>query len=195
MNDLDAIAAPRALPGILADTERAGFTMASELRTGAFLRALAASKPGGRILELGTGTGVGTSWLLHGMDARATLDTVDTDAAMVESARRHLEHDPRVRFHVEDGGAYLERAQTGSFDLVYADAWPGKFSHLDLALSTVAPGGIYFIDDLVPQPNWQDGHAARVASLLSELDGRRGFVAVRLSWSTGLMMMVRRPTV
>jgi hypothetical protein len=36
--------------------------------TGLFLRTLAASKPAGRFLELGTGTGVATAWLLDGMD-------------------------------------------------------------------------------------------------------------------------------
>ena len=53
--------------------------MASEPKTGALLAALAASKPGGRLLELGTGTGLGTAWLLSGMDADSHLDTVDTD--------------------------------------------------------------------------------------------------------------------
>jgi predicted O-methyltransferase YrrM len=53
--------------------------MASEPKTGAFLAALAASKPGGRLLELGTGTGLGAAWLLAGMDAAARLDTVDAD--------------------------------------------------------------------------------------------------------------------
>jgi len=41
------------------ESEELGFTMGSEPRTGALLRTLAASKPGGRFLELGTGTGVG----------------------------------------------------------------------------------------------------------------------------------------
>jgi predicted O-methyltransferase YrrM len=54
--------------------------MASEPLVGALLRSLAASKPGGRFLELGTGTGVATAWLLDGMDDRATLVSVDNDA-------------------------------------------------------------------------------------------------------------------
>jgi predicted O-methyltransferase YrrM len=35
-----------------------GFTMASDAWTGALLRTLAAAKPGGSLLELGTGTGL-----------------------------------------------------------------------------------------------------------------------------------------
>jgi len=58
--------------------------MASELKVGALLAVLAASKPGGRLLELGTGTGHGTAWLLSGMDETSHLDTVDTDQAVVQ---------------------------------------------------------------------------------------------------------------
>ena len=56
------------------DTEELGFTMASEPKTGALLAVLAASKPGGQFLELGTGTGLGTAWLLSGMDADAACE-------------------------------------------------------------------------------------------------------------------------
>ena len=52
---------PEAASDILADTEALGFVMASDPKVGALL---AASKPGGRLLELGTGTGHGTAWLL-----------------------------------------------------------------------------------------------------------------------------------
>jgi len=45
------------------------------------LRTLAASKPGGRFLELGTGTGIATAWLLEGMDERSTLISIDNDGA------------------------------------------------------------------------------------------------------------------
>ena len=69
---------PPAIEAILADTRALGFDMASEPRVGAALAALAASKPGGQFLELGTGTGHGTAWLLSGMDATSSLDTVET---------------------------------------------------------------------------------------------------------------------
>ena len=54
-----------------------GFRMASVPRLGALLRALVASKPAARFLELGSGTVHGTACLLSGMDAASHLDTVD----------------------------------------------------------------------------------------------------------------------
>jgi predicted O-methyltransferase YrrM len=190
MNDLD-IAPPAAIDAIIRDTDRIGFTMASERQTGSLLRALAASKPRGRLLEIGTGTGVGTAWLLAGMDGESQLDTVDNDASVLEIARRHLGGDTRVRFHSIDGADFLARAGTERFDLIYADAWAGKFTDLDLALRLLRPGGIYLIDDLLPQANWPEGHATKVAALVANLDGRGGFVATKLAWASGLMMLVR----
>lgn len=195
MNDQNITQIPAALDGILRDTEHLGFALASELKTGSLLRALAASKPGGRFLELGTGTGVGTAWLLAGMDATARLSTVDNDARVVEIARRHLGHDARVTFHLADGAAFLAQATPQQYDLIYADAWPGKFTHLDLALSLLNIGGIYFIDDLLPQPSWSDGHAPKVPTLIADLEQRRGFVTAKLAWASGLMMLVRTEAV
>jgi predicted O-methyltransferase YrrM len=182
---------PETLAAIHGETERLGFTMASEPKTGALLATLAAMKPGGRILELGTGTGLGTAWLLSGMDASARLDTVDTDARVVEVARHALADDPRVTFHVEDGAAFIERATVATFDLIYADAWPGKFTHLGETLALLRPGGLYFIDDLLPQANWPDGHDVKVRALAADLEGRAGFTSVRLAWASGLMLVVR----
>jgi predicted O-methyltransferase YrrM len=168
------------------------FTMISEAKVGALLAVLAASKPAGRLLELGTGTGHGTAWLLAGMDDASTLDTVDTDAKVVDVARRHLGSDRRVTFHVMDGAEFLTSAGRGPFDLIYADAWPGKFSHLDDALALLRPGGIYIIDDLLPQPNWPEDHAPKVPLLVDDLERRNEFVTVRLAWASGLMLVVRR---
>ena len=192
MNDTENRRVPAALRGIVADTEAMSFNMMSESKVGSLLAALAASKPGGRLLELGTGTGHGTAWLLAGMDVGATLDTVDTDETVVAVARRHLGDDRRVRFHVMDGAVYLQRAEPGRFDLIYADAWPGKFSHLDEALTLLRPGGMYVIDDLLPQPNWPDGHASKVPALIESLERRDEFATVRLAWASGLMLVVRR---
>ena len=165
--------------------------MASEPKTGALLAALAASKPGGRLLELGTGTGIGTAWLLSGMDGDARLDTVDVDEQVTAIARRHLSSDPRLAFHLADGAAFLSRSPKAHYDLIYADAWPGKFSHLDDALSLLTVGGIYFIDDLLPQPNWPDGHAPKVTALIETLERKAGFVTGKLAWASGLMIVVR----
>jgi predicted O-methyltransferase YrrM len=85
----------------------------------------------GALLELGTGTGMGTSWLLSGMDGSSTLDTVDNDGAVVDIARRYLGHDSRVRFHVADGATFLAGLRERRFDLIFADTWPGKFEPSD----------------------------------------------------------------
>jgi predicted O-methyltransferase YrrM len=192
MNDNEINRNPLAMRDIVADTEALSFNMISEPKVGSLLAALAASKPGGRFLELGTGTGHGTAWLLAGMDANARLETIDTDERVVAVARRHLGHDRRVQFHVADGGDYLQAAEPRQFDLIYADAWPGKFTHLAEALALLRPGGVYVIDDLLPQPNWPDGHAPKVPALIAELEGRDEFATVRLAWASGLMLVVRK---
>ena len=191
MDDAAFKRSPEAAAGILADTEAMGFVMASEPKVGALLAALAASKPGGRLLELGTGTGHGTAWLLAGMEPSATLDTVDNDPAVIGVAERHLGGDRRVTFHVADGADFIKQLPRRGYDLIYADAWPGKFSQLDEALALLKGGGIYFIDDLLPQPNWPEGHAPKVPVLIDEIERREGFVTVRLAWGSGLMLVVR----
>jgi predicted O-methyltransferase YrrM len=131
------------------------------------------------------------TWLLAGMDRVSTLDTVDNDPVIQAVASRHHGADPRVTFHLGDGGAFLECTSPARYDFIYADAWPGKYSHLELALSALRPGGLYLIDDLLPQPNWPEGHAAKVPVLVADLEARTDFVTTRLAWSTGLLIAVK----
>lgn len=191
MNDHKIARVPAALDAILRDSQKLGFKMGSEPQTGALLRTLAATRPGGRFLELGTGTGIGTAWLLSGMDAESRLDSVEIDSNVSDIARRHLGKDPRVSFHSADGIDFLKKASSPVYDFIYADTWPGKFSHLELALSLVRVGGIYFIDDLLPQPTWPAEHASKIPMLIAELEKRSDFVSTRLAWSSGLMILVR----
>lgn len=192
MNDAEIRRQPEVIRSIVSDPEAMSFNMISEAKIGALLAVLAASKPAGRFLELGTGTGHGTAWLLAGMDFASTLDTVDTDAGAVAVAERHLGADIRVRFHLMDGAVFLREIQPTQFDLIYADAWPGKFSQLDEALALLRPGGVYVIDDLLPQPNWPEGHAPKVPLLIDALERRDEFSTVRMAWASGLMLVVRR---
>jgi predicted O-methyltransferase YrrM len=182
---------PAAVLRIQNDADAQGFTMASDPHTGALLAVLAASKPSGRFLELGTGTGLGAAWLLAGMDASSHLDSVDTDPRVVDVARRHLGSDPRLTLHVMDGADFITGSTSGSWDFIYADAWPGKFTHLPQALALLRVGGMYFIDDLLPQPNWPQGHALKVEVLMDAL-ARPDFITVQLDWASGLMIVVRQ---
>jgi len=191
LNHRAIINPPIALEAILRETLDLGFSMASESQTGSLLRTLVASKPAGRFLELGTGTGVATAWLLAGMDRASRLESVDNDPTVVAIARRHLGSDPRVTFHLDDGAAFIKRQRADSYDFVFADAWPGKFSHLEQALALVRVGGIYFIDDLLPQPNWPAGHAPTVGALIERLATHDRFMATKLAWASGLMVLVR----
>ncbi|MET7852657.1 O-methyltransferase [Streptomyces avermitilis] len=185
---------PAVLPALRAAARDAGFIMSCEERIGSLLAVLAAACPGGRILELGTGVGEGTAWLLSGMDSNSCLVTVELDEGVQKVAREQLATDPRVDFVAGEGGEWLQEYDGEPFDLVFADTWPGKFTHLETALGLVAPGGTYLIDDLFPQPGWPPGHEASVERLLSALDARRDFHCVRMGWASGLLMAVRSST-
>ena len=119
---------PAALQDVLTVTQTMGFGLSSDMLTGSLLRTLAASKPAGQFLELGTGTGAGACWLLDGMDAASRLHTVDIDQTNVAVAKQHLGHDKRVTFYLEDAGAALQRMRSYGmkFDLIFADAMPGQ---------------------------------------------------------------------
>ena len=192
MNDTVDLGRPAALNAIERDTTAVGFAMISERRTGVLLRTLAASKPGGALLELGTGTGASTAWILDGMDSASTLVTVDNEAKFVEVARRHLGYDQRVTFHVEDGASFLRQARKRQFDLIFADTWPGKYDHLEDALALLRSGGLYVIDDLLPQPNWPDDHAPKVPMLVAKLEHDPRLALCKLSWSSGIIIATRR---
>jgi hypothetical protein len=53
--------------------------------------------------------------------------------------------------------------------------------------------GEYPMNDLLPQPNWPEGHAPKVPALIEALERRSEFVSVKLAWASGLMGMVRKP--
>ena len=191
MDDLAHLNPPNRLPAILDRTMALAFPMPSEPKTGAMLRMLAATKPAGSLLELGTGTGLSTAWLLDGMDRDATLVTVDIDPGPQAVAHEILGDDPRLTVITMDAANFLDQQGPASFDLIFADAMTGKYAQLDKALALLRPGALYIIDDMLPQPNWPDGHAQKVSQLLVELTSRSNFRTVSLAWASGLLIAAR----
>lgn len=148
MEDLP-FARPAPLHSIEADSREIGFALSCETRVGSLLATLAASKPGGRILELGTGTGAGAAWLLDGMDADARLVSVDADPTVQAVAVKHLGEDPRVTFTASDADAWLSAYDAEPFDMAFVDCLPGKFHRLADVLALLRVGGLYVVDDLL----------------------------------------------
>jgi predicted O-methyltransferase YrrM len=192
MNQQISMVVPRALEGIEAATKSSGFSMASDRATGTLLRALAASKPAGRLLELGTGTGLGCSWILDGMSANASLISVEMDHAFISIAREALGADPRLCLIQQDGESWLNANGAQKFDFIFADTWPGKYITLDETLDMLLPGAIYIIDDMLPQTNWPEGHAQKAENLVKYLLARQDMVFTELHWSTGIMIGVKK---
>ena len=189
----DQIHLPPSLLNIERATQEISFTMGSDHLTGSLLRTLVAAKPAAGVLELGTGTGIATSWLLDGMDANATLISVDRDERAPAIARRFLSRDPRVTFVTMDGVVFIETAQREEqrFDFIFADTYPGKFKFLAETLSLLNPGGIYVVDDLLPVPDWEPGHADNVSALINALEKRDDLHVTQLPWSVGLLIAVK----
>lgn len=192
MLDTGNLHPPDAVEAIHQATLASGFSMPSEPHMGSLLRTLAASKPSGAFLELGTGTGLSTAWILDGMDQASTLLSVDNDEAVQAIARQHLGSAPRVSFHLADGALFLESLSGQTFDFVFADTWPGKFDHLDEALALLKPGSLYIVDDLLPQSNWPSGHDAKVTAFLASLAQRPDLTLTQLNWATGVLLASKR---
>ena len=192
MNDLANLQEPGVIAAIWADTRALGFNMASEPLTCSLLRTLATSKPSARFLELGSGTGVSTAWLLDGMDSRSRLTTVDNDESLLSILKKHLGSDPRLTVVRADGDDFLRSVRGQRFDFVFADTWSGKYRLLEEALELLNPTGIYVIDDMLPQPNWPAGHAEKAAALVASLEQRKNLRVTKLSWASGVVLVTER---
>ncbi len=182
---------PEAYVAIDLATKDSGFTMASDIQTCSLLKTLAATKPGGIFLELGTGTGLSTAWILDGMDKDSVLVSVDNDARFLEIAKDHLGTDPRVTFEHADGGDWVEENLEHRYDYIFADTWHGKYLLLDEVLNMLNKGGLYIIDDMLPQPNWPEGHDLKAIRLVQELEERNDLVLTKQVWATGIIIAVK----
>lgn len=176
---------------IIEETQRLSFNMNSDLYTGSLLKTLVASKSPGYILELGTGGGLATSWILEGMDQQSRLVTIENNAALLEIAKQQL-NDERIEFVLADGYTWLRQYAGEKFDLIFADAMPGKYDLFDETIALLRTGGLYIIDDMLPQLNWPAGHAKKVDDFINMLESKKDLVLTKMNWSTGIIIVVKK---
>lgn len=191
MNDSYISDQPEIYNQLVTKSKEIGFTMPSDLYIGSLLKTLITSKPNSNFLELGTGIGLSLSWMIAGMDTGSRLTTIDNDPELIAIAKSFFGKDKRVEIICADGTAWIKNYQGENFDLIFADAWPGKYSELEETLELVKPGGFYVIDDMKAQPNWPEGHQENVNGLISYLENRVDFSLTKMDWSTGVVVAVR----
>lgn len=114
---------------------------------GATLAAIAAAVKARSIVEIGTGAGVSTLWLLSGMRPDGVLTSVDADGEHQRAARLALAEaeipSPRARLIHGSAADVLPRLADGGYDLVFCDASPGDYpDYLADIRRVLRPGGI-----------------------------------------------------
>ena len=114
---------------------------------GAVLRLLASAVGARTAVELGTGAGVSTLWLLRGLTPDGVLTSVDSDGEHQRLAKASLADAevPSGRVRLISGRALevLPRLSEKAYDLVFCDAARSENpDYLTAALTLLRPGGI-----------------------------------------------------
>ena len=182
---------PSLVRGAHAAALESGFEYSCDDSVGHLLAVLAAAVPrGGRILELGTGAGVGTAWIVHGLKDRldVAVVTIERDPAVAVVAQSQA-WPGCVEFVVGDAVELLP--SVGHFDLVFADAQGGKWERLDLSIDSLTVGGLLLVDDMTPRSGWTADQAITQSNVRSALLVHPSLVACELDWATGVILCAR----
>jgi len=114
---------------------------------GTTLAALSTAVNARAVVEIGTGAGVSTLWLLAGMRPDGVLTSVDSDGEYQRAARAALNDAeiPTQRARLINGSAadVLPRLADGGYDLIFCDAAPGEYpDYLPHLRRVLRSGGI-----------------------------------------------------
>ncbi len=166
------------------------------------LRLLAAAVRARAAVEIGTGTGVSSLYLLRGMAPDGVLTTIDVEVEHQRAAKEaFVEEGLRTtRTRAIPGRALdvLPRLTDRGYDLVLVDADPERYpAYVEEAVRLLRPGGVLAMDDAlwhgrVPDPARRDEvtTAVREAGRLVREDSR--LVPAMLTAGDGLLVAVRR---
>lgn len=175
-----------------ASASQSAFEYSCDDRVGRLLAVLAASvPPGGRVLELGTGAGVGTAWIVHGLRDRSDVEvvTIEMDPNIAATFARH----PWPAFVCPLVGDAVEMVSSlGQFDLIFADAQGGKWERLDLTVDALRAGGYLLVDDMTPCESWEAEQVTKQSQVRRALCENPILVAAEMEWATGVILCARR---
>jgi len=125
--------------------------------SGAVLRLLAAAAQARAVVEVGTGAGVSSLYLLRGMPDEGVLTTIDVEVEHQRAAKEAFGEEGlrTTRTRTISGRALdvLPRLTDGGYDLVFVDADKESYpAYVEQALRLLRPGGVLAIDNAL----WHD---------------------------------------
>lgn len=168
-----------------------GFHISSTPAVGSLLSVLSAAVPrNGRILELGTGVGVGLGWITHGLRFRADAEvtTVELQHDLAELVTR-LDLPPWVSVMEGDGLQLV--GSLGLFDLIFVDTLGVETYDVSPFVAALAQGGILVIDDAIHTPNESTERRARLDVVRHQLFSDPEVCCTELRISSGVVLVAR----
>ena len=126
---------------------RMGFAKSCSPETGRLLQVCAAQIQEGVIGEIGTGSGVGASWMVSNLRPGGSFITIEIEEHLARAAQRLLARVTRARvLH----GDWREILSYDPFALLFVDAAPAKQHEPETPLEALRLGGVIVLDDLTP---------------------------------------------
>ena len=119
---------------------------------GRLLAVLVGQVSDGKILEIGTGLGVGSSWILSTIAPTVQFISIDNSTEKIILTRKTIKHN-QVEF-VE--GDWKEIINRGPFKFVFVDAEVAKKDECEELFNILDIGGMLLIDDFTPQEHWPE---------------------------------------
>ena len=166
--------------------------------TGAVLRLLAATSGGKAVIELGTGAGVSSLWLIGGLQPTGILTSVDCESEHQRLAKASLAEAgvPSGRARLIGGRALdvLPRLSDAAYDLVFCDAARSEnLDYLDAALRLLRPGGlVVFAGALaggrVAEPSVRDTDTVAMRELAKAVRDETRLVTAAVPVGAGLLV-------
>lgn len=191
-------------PTLLRARERAGQLGCTPVLpgSGAVLSVLAAAAQARAVVEIGTGAGVGSLYLLRGMPEDGVLTTIDVEVEHQRAAKEAFAEEGlrTTRTRTISGRALdvLPRLTDGGYDLVFVDAdKENLLGYVEQALRLLRRGGVLAVDnalwhDRVPDPARRDEVTTIVREVGRVVREDDRLVPALLPTGDGLLTAVRR---
>ena len=198
----DAHTTPRS-PAVLAVARETAATSPTPMMIGGhveqqLLAALVMATRARRVLEVGTFTGATALALSDALPEDGRLITIEADADLAATARRHLTGRPNVELLEGDARELVGRLE-GPFDVVFIDAWKSHYvDYYEALLPKLADNGVIVADNVLWSglpfhPDAHDGETEGVRRFVAHVQADPRTHNALLTVGDGLMLIWSAP--